>query len=228
MAATRLKLEHIGEPLAVALLTLAHEQGSTERVLCRSPQNGGDLSLGELLRRESSGCPISFKDSVPVHPVEHNAARYCLDGQSQIDCLVVYGTRGTAIEVKLGVNRMSRDTFQQRFLSPCSISKHRPPRLKGNMIALLDRRLDCLSADSIPVIADLDGNRLALSQTWLLLIRRKVWLKWGSGTNCPSFGRNTFIVLLEELVESVGGPTVFDGIVSGIIGDGFARAWGLV
>jgi hypothetical protein len=225
MARTHLKPEHFGEALVAALLRQIAERDTFAELHCYSTQDRQPVRMTELLARMGIGRQAAFHDNVELDPVTVGETRAGFDKLSQIDCLVEDGQHGIAVEIKLGLTRMGVADFEDRFFDDCGWSRHVPPQIKGNMIAILDGRFSQRELAGVHLSARIGNRAVPLSREWLLLLRGTIWQKWAKRS--PSFNRPCHVILFEEFVPAVGGPEEFDGIVRELIGNEFAAAWGL-
>jgi hypothetical protein len=223
-ASTRLRLDHLGEPLVAELLQEISHANGLERLQCRNVMSGEIQSVKALLASMNCNAPISFCENVPLAPISYQNEPYSFDGLSQIDVLAAGDACGLGIEVKLGTTRMSPSEFERRFLRPCVFSNHVPPRINGSMIAILDGRFPQNSLEGLPLSASLeDGTKLTLASSWVLVLRRQVFQSWG--TKSPEFNRACWVLVFEDFVAAVGGAAEFDRVAHRIVGDRFAEAW---
>ena len=135
MAATPLRLHHIGEPLVATLLRRLASQGRLDQLECWAP-GGRKFPFSVFCEKNGFSGELAFIDNVPVLNVELDATTYGIDGESQIDCLATDGTNGFGIEIKMGTTRMGTLEFTRRFMKSCKPShpNDETPRLAGNMI----------------------------------------------------------------------------------------------
>jgi hypothetical protein len=117
---------------------------------------------------------------------------------------------------------MTGRTFEKRFLSDCRIT-HGAARLSGSVPALLDGRHGPLAASPLELLANTGGTSISLSTIWLLVIRAAVWRQWQR--HDPPQLRNAHVLMVEDLLPSIGGRQVFDQLVEDLVGSGFADAW---
>ena len=125
MPDTCLRLEHVGEPLIVALLTQIQKIGKLRELRCGKPATEMTTTLEKLIVAISGEAPISFYRDVPLQPLKFAGGEHRFDGMSRVDCLAARGSAGLAIEVKLGTARMACGEFGRRFLRQCSRSAQR-------------------------------------------------------------------------------------------------------
>ena len=216
-----LKLHHIAEHLLCALLADLATRGT----------------LGELACVRHDGCTVAsvtgsagvgpFQTFVPnakLKPVEIEGSEYLFDGAHEVDILCVSSTaQAFPLEAKLGVARLSASKFSQRFLSPPEFSRHDPPRIKGSMLAILDREpTSRLGRSRLHGAVD---SAPQLSQPWGLVIREDTWRHWQANGE-PSLRPNAHVFLMDRLVSAFGAPTDFDALVVRVIGASFFDAWG--
>jgi hypothetical protein len=225
MPSTILRPEHVGEPLVSALLTHIEGSNSSQQLTCYPCVGGQPISLDGFFKNRGLSRPITFDHNIRINPPMFNGLAHSLDGAQKLDCFVTDGTNGLAIEVKLGAERMAKATFESRFLTDCDRSGHKDARLKGNIIAVLDGRYASLSTSSVPLAAVGKIAMVPLATEWLLVLRRVVWRGWT--TNGKPSLKHATIVVFEDLVPLVGGPSEFNQIVLNLLGKEFAQAWDL-
>lgn len=224
---THLKPEHFGEPLVAALLQRIVNEAKLQEVPCYSAVDRLETTLATALTRLNFGNALQVGCNAGLSPICIDGNSYPFDGFSQIDCLLTDSEKAVAIEVKLGTTRMAGAEFRNRFLTPCKWSKHIPPRITGNMIAILDGRFENSELSKFALsTAVASGLPLPVLQSWILLLRTEVWNKWAS--NPPRFNRPCSVLLFEDLVPAVGGAKEFDAIITKLVGGDFANSWGLV
>lgn len=228
-----LRLHHIGEPLVASIMTALIADDKSSKITCRS---FGDhtVSLRDLLKSHDFADELHVEDHVSIQNIRINNSDYGVDGESRIDCLIADATKGMGMEIKLGTTRMTTGTFQKRFLRPCKKDTHEPPRVSGNMIAILDKNFDSFDShlemqadENIDISASFQGECLPLSDTWLLMVRQKVWENWKFGKTGPVI-RACHVVIFEEIVKLLGDGTRFNQIVNDLIGNDFAKDWELI
>lgn len=226
MVQTRLRPEHFGEPLIREILHRIAEKNMLGIVPCYSLTNKQPSTLVETMQALGLLSTVRFHENVSLAPIECSEGTFKFDGFSRIDCLIEDGQRAIGIEVKLGTQRLSASDIQSRFLKDCSWSKHIPPKIKGNMIAILDGRFCQPELASVSLKAEVAAdNVVPLLKTWFLLLRRQVWRRLQ--VNPPSIQRTCHVLILEDLVPMIGGPIGFDEIVRHLVGDEFAISWKL-
>ncbi|WP_291177463.1 hypothetical protein [Gimesia sp.] len=233
MKSSPLCLHHIGEPLVASIMRDLLANGKYSEITCRG---FGDqtVSLRNLLKSHDFADELNVEDHVSIQRIRINNSDYGVDGESRIDCLLADKTKGMGMEIKLGTTRMTTGAFQKRFLMPCKKDKHEPPRVSGSMIAILDKRFDSFDShlemqekDKVDISASYEGKSLPMSDTWLLMVRQKVWEKWKFGKTGPVI-RACHVLIFEEIVKLLGGGTRFNQIVSDLIGNDFAEDWKLI
>lgn len=145
------------------------------------------------------------------------------DGASRIDVLVrVQPGVATAFELKLGKTRLTKTRVDKEWLACCDTS-HNDRRWKGKMMAILDRRFGRLVDEDLAV--ELNGERLTLTATWVVVARRATLSAWE--TACPAFSENVKRLAFEEVVEGFGGRKPFNALVAETLAFDFYRDWAL-
>ena len=131
---------------------------------------------------------------------------------------------GIAIEAKLGTDRLAAGEFKKRFLSTVQVTGHKPSRIKGSMVAILNhRQIEALGA--LPLRAESEVGA-EIARDWLLTVRGRVWKAWQARSS-PALDNACHVVVFEDLVSRFGSPSAFDALVQSLVGDGFFAEWGL-
>jgi hypothetical protein len=206
-----IELSHIGESLIAEMLSRLSAQGQLQQVCCAV--TGIDLTydLGA-----ASGSFFPNQASVQIH--SHGQTFFC-DGAQKIDVLCVGEEGAIGIEAKLGETRMSLSEFPKRFCKSCEISGHIDPRIKGNMVAVLD---GSLPFEDRRILATLGNRSWPLPMHWWLVIRERVWTSWMRSVPLR-FAR---ILVFEQLARlSCRTATEFNDLVLQVIGKDFAEPW---
>lgn len=205
-----IELSHVGELLVTRMLTALAQRGELDRVVCASTGVSLAADLGEA--------PSEFIADRARLRVSGGGELYACDGAQTVDVLAAAGDTAVALELKLGVTRMTYSAFRSRFCAPCGISGHKDLRLKGSMVAVLDRLLP-FEAEHILVV---DGARTwHLSKHWWLVVREQVWRSWAGR---PPVESARFLIL-DHLARQFGGQVEFDRLVAEIVADNHATRW---
>lgn len=222
LIAVPLELFHIGEELIAEILTELAERTDLGNVQCELT---GRSFAEEWDKAGVIEAPKFYADEASVH-VDTDAGTYDCDGEQSVDVLCVAGGKAVAIEAKLGTSRVTPSEFQKRFCVPCEVSRHADRRLRGNMIAVLQRSF----ADACPrpgeVSCRINGHCTTLSTTWWLFLGRSVITQWRKTNQAAFLGPDARVADFDKLVQRYGFNR-FDALVGRIIGDGFCRRWGL-
>ena len=173
---------------------------------------------------ELSGHPLKFDPpslsqkrsvftEVPLAPLNGRA----FDGASRIDVLLrLDESRGLACEVKLGSHRLSKGRVDTEWLRPCEAS-HEDRRVRGNMMAILDRKFGSLADEGAPLRAQpKDSPSLELDRRWVIVCKREVVDKW-AGPHAPAFSEYVRLVAFEDLVAAFGGKSQFNELVAELL-----------
>jgi len=203
-------LSHLGEPLVAAMLRALASRQQLERVVCAASRVSlaEDLPAGELAF-------IPDKALLRVHSAQ---GIYACDGSQTVDVLAAAGERAVALELKLGLTRMTFRAFRDRFCDPCCISAHEHPSLNGSMVAVLDRLLP-FDEDRIEAF---DGDiSWTLTSHWWLVVRRQVWQGWRNKIPVES----ARILDFDSLASIYGRQDDFDRLVRETVGADFAQRW---
>jgi len=198
-----IQLSHLGEDLISELL--ARSDKSRKLVCSKIFEDVGTFVLVPELRLNSCGS-LYF------------------DGAHKIDISVLDTDNHICypIEAKLGLDRLSKNEFNKRFLGRCETS-HGNSRVKGNMISVLERKLpnECLASD---LSVSFEGQSYALTKRWGLICRKVVlnnWLLKGK----PELSTNCNVISFESLVSSYGGEKEFNRLVADIVSFNFYEKW---
>ena len=217
--ATEIQLHHIGEVVLAGLLRRLSSRHNLD-LPCKLHDGRG---LAASIDRQQLAQPLSFEANVPLAPFEINGEAVRFDGAHGVDVLCrSQMSVGLAFEAKLGLNRLTHAEFTRRFLNLPSFTRHRPPRIKGSMIAILNYR--ALREDvELPLRTHGDSG-VELAKDWFLVIRREVGNQWRQP---PALGRNAHVLVFEEIVERFGDGRAFDSEVHRLVGNDFHRCWEL-
>jgi len=118
-----------------------------------------------------------------------------------------------AIEAKLGLDRLSKNEFNKRFISDCGTS-HAGTRVKGSMISILDGLLPKQCTEKLSITYS--SKTYQLQTSWILICREKVIKNWNEN-GYPDLSRSCKIVCFEKLVELYGGKEPFNKLVSELL-----------
>lgn len=146
------------------------------------------------------------------------------DGAHKIDIAIIDDETGTCIpiEAKLGLDRLTKNEFEKRFLSGCGTS-HKNTRITGSMISILERSLPDTCKHS-PLTVTTKNREYVLSKNWILLCRKKVLEKWEkNGT--PNLSKNCKVVAFEDLVKTFGTRDKFNSIISEMLKQDYYENW---
>lgn len=214
---THLKPYHIGELIVCAIFARIADRLGNFRPM------KAEQTLGESMATAGLAAPYSFSPDAPAVRVEELAGNvWALDGMHRVDVLAT-GTSGVgvAFELKLGLDRLTPAEIGKRFQKACSRSKHKPPRLNGSMIAVLERRFPFehkrVTCGTSPAVE--------LARDWWLIVRDEVWRH--SGQQLGDQLKKGKVLILEDLVDFFGNEQAFDSLVQELVGSGFYREWNL-
>jgi hypothetical protein len=153
-------------------------------------------------------------------------ADFKFDGMHKVDVGFFNDNKCFAIEAKLGLDRLTACEFKKRFLNPYERSGHTNPKIKGSMIAILERnycgKLNVKCSDKIIM----DMNSMELEQEWILVVRRKVRDSWKSNGQ-PSLSDKCNILAFEDIVSQYGTQEDFDELVQKFVVFNYYSKWGL-
>lgn len=198
-----IELSHIGEVLLSKIL----EGSFVARELCF--KNGLELSN-----------EIDFVPEIRLN----KCGQLIFDGVHKVDVSVLDRVRGVCvpIEAKLGLDRLSKNEFERRFLNDCETS-HNNTRVKGSMISVLERRLPprCFGSD---LSVTYNGQEFKLTNEWILICRQAVIDRWRMNGR-PNFSFNCRVVSFEELARNYGDAVKFNELVSSLLVKDFYAEW---
>jgi hypothetical protein len=145
------------------------------------------------------------------------------DGVHKVDVSALSSESYTciAIEVKLGLDRLSKNEFNKRFISNCGTS-HLETRVKGSMISILEGRLPEQCTGNLSVTYSFKAYELR--ESWVLICREKVIKNWDE-RGYPNLSKNCKIVCFESLVELYGGKERFNLLVSDLLDHDYYNEW---
>ena len=146
------------------------------------------------------------------------------DGAHKVDIAILDKDALSCIpcEAKLGNDRLGKTEFENRFLGSCQTS-HNDTRIKGSMIAILERKLpiQCLNS---PVLVTHEGRNYQLTSPWILITRKTIlnsWAKYG----LPPLSPACIHIAFEAIVEALGGKTPFNALVSELVSFDYYDRW---
>jgi len=215
-----IELFHVGEVLTAEILSRLQARGILHQICAVSREEGEHrTSLADDFRTAGVELPAKFvADSASVI-ARFEGQSFSCDGAQTVDVLCAgRNDRSIAIEIKLGETRMATGDFRKRFCVSCEKSRHLDSRLRGSMVAVLDRALP------FPGEAELDAQfehrTWSIGKEWWLVVRRRVWRSWRS-----SPVRNGRVAIFEDLAKIYGSPQDFDELVAEVVGSDFANRW---
>jgi hypothetical protein len=135
------------------------------------------------------------------------------DGQHQIDvALWIRPKSALALELKLGKTGLGAKTFNKNFLSDCDKS-HKRTRIKGTMIAILERLSPHISAGrKVSVLLDRDTS-VTLAPKWGLVVQQSVLNSWARRGR-PALSGNVLTISIKHLVNACYGREGFNKLVT--------------
>jgi hypothetical protein len=213
------ELTHLGEPLVAGMLNALAADGRLGDVRCADT----GVSLGDDLG--ANGVEL-IGDRAALR-IEGADRTYSGDGMQRVDVLAATASNAVALELKLGLKRMSIEAFRERFCGTCGLSSHRESRITGSMVAVLDGLLPFTASRVFAV----DGSKTwPLAKNWWLVLRQSVWDRWQSEmsemkSEIESPVRNARILAFDKLASLYGTQDEFDRFVLATVGSDFARRW---
>ena len=193
-----IQLSHIGEVLISRMI----ESSSQVRNEVLGHNKGFEFS--PEIRLNKCG-PLIFDG---VHKVDVSAL------SSELNACI-------AIEAKLGLDRLSKNEFNKRFISDCGTS-HEGTRVKGSMISILEGRLPEQCTEKLSVTYS--SKAYQLQDSWVLICREKVIKNWNEN-GYPDLSKNCKIVCFENLVELYGSKEPFNKLMSELLDQDYYSEW---
>lgn len=146
------------------------------------------------------------------------------DGTHKVDISALNNSskKCVAIEAKLGLDRLSKNEFNKRFIAECGMS-HNASRVTGSMISILDGLLPKnIANESISVTHD--KKYYEIKDSWVLIAREAVIQNW-ERNGSPNLSNRCKIVSLERVINTYGGKQTFNSLVSRLLTTDFYRTW---
>jgi len=192
----------------------------------------GEILLSSLISESADVKKILFDDafiqnnSIKVIPeIRLDACGSLIfDGVHKIDVSVLDLNNSICypIEAKLGLDRLSKNEFEKRFIADCGTS-HKAARVKGSMISILERRLpvQCKGHD---LTVTYNGQKFIVSDNWSLVCRQPVINKW-SLTGKPALSGKCSIISFESLVRAYGSNNDFNNLMKRLLEKDYYAEW---
>jgi hypothetical protein len=212
---TMLALHHVGEVVVSGLLDGLAQRELLRAVPCKLHP---DCSFMSVLTDSAIKPPYLFAHNVPLAPVGLGGKVVQFDGAHGVDVLCHDGRHGLAVEAKLGLDRLTRRAFTDRFLGGVTLSEHKTQRFVGSMTAILNAR----AIDGMPLTLRTQEPSVELTRPCFLVVRAKTWSSWGSDP--PTFS-NAHVATFEDIAGAYGDASAFDALVRAHVGGGFHSAW---
>ena len=212
---TKLALHHVGEGVLAGLLDGLAKSNRLEAVRCVVHD---ECSLASVLGDSKVRPPYSFSVNAQLASTSVNGRKTAFDGEHCVDVMCSSGPRGFAIEAKLGMSGLTSGVFKDRFLGAPGWSNHKPPRVTGGMVALLNHR----SIAGTAVKLTTSSPPVVLVPAWALAIRAETWKSWSRRR--PQLS-NAHVLVFEEIAAAFGDGDAFDRLVLERVGSGFHKAW---
>jgi hypothetical protein len=132
-----------------------------------------------------------------------------------------------ALEAKLGLDRLAPAEFKRRFLTPVAVTGHKPQRVKGSMVAILNHRFP-ETIGALPLRTS-QQPPVEIARPWFLVLRKAVWQRqWISGNRTPhELGPWAHVAIFEDIVLQHGDAASFDQLVNRLVGNNFFAVWDL-
>jgi len=192
----------------------------------------GEILLSSLIAKSADVKKMLFddaviqNDSIKVIPeIRLDACGSLIfDGVHKIDVSVLDLNKGICypIEAKLGLDRLSKNEFEKRFIADCGTS-HQAARVKGSMVSILERRLpvQCKGHD---LTVTYNGQKFIVSDNWSLVCRQPVINKW-SLTGKPALSEKCSITSFESLVRAYGSNNDFNNLMKRLLEKDYYAEW---
>ena len=204
-----LQLFHIGELLIAEMFNQSEAvRAHFQSILIQSKTIRIAEAVTELCLRPCNGLRFDGAHRIDVALLTHD-----VDAHERV-CI--------PIEAKLGTARLTTSVFNERFLKQCVIDQHADPRISGNMIAVLERKLpvQCLQS---PIETIHRGIVYLLTEGWVLVVRRRLANEWRVN-GMPALSKSCTLVAIEDLV-SVFGEGNFDDLVRRVLNFEYYKEW---
>ena len=148
------------------------------------------------------------------------------DGQHQVDvALWVRPKCAVALELKLGITRLSGNTFNERFVKTCGIG-HGGTRVTGSMIAILERRLGPFLGKSDLYVNLENETSVKLAPKWGLIVQQSVLDSWAKGV-APDLSENALVTSIQKLVNNYGRKREFNQLTQELLVFDYFDQWRL-
>lgn len=201
------QLTHIGEQVIAAMFN----QSEAVRRTLLSKVAEIDISL-------------SFQ-AMPEVPLK-NYGKYRFDGAHAIDIAVLFPDvdcgKCLGIEAKLGMERLTSNAFDGRFLKQCGTS-HNGTRITGSMIAILEGKLppECTGET---VFVEHNKKRYSLLNKWVLIVRQRILDGWNRNGK-PDLTDRCIPISFESIVKSYGDQNAFNKLVHELVDGDYYQEW---
>lgn len=212
-----IELSHIGEDLIAEMLRSLAKRQELSRVVCAV----SGRSLADDILEAGLGEVLGFRADDAFLAVHNGALAYSCDGEQKVDVLCTGGDRAIAFEAKLGETCMASSVFRKRFCVRCEKSNHSDSRLRGSMVAVLERSLPFDGESNL--VARVEDAQWTLAQPWWLVVRQSVLDKWRRANDIPVASAR--ILVFDSLAETYGSRRQFDELVQRVVGSDFAGRW---
>lgn len=213
-----IELSHIGEDLIAEMLRSIAARNQLSQVACA--RSGVTLDQDIQSANLQGGYTFTAEDASVV--VMHAAGKCSCDGEQKVDVLCAGAGNAIAIEAKLGEARMSANEFKKRFCQDCEQSSHSDSRLRGSMIAVLERNLPFQG--NVALIAERNQTQYTVAKNWWLVLRKAVLEKWQKANDFP-VSESARILTFDALAKAYGSRQQFDQMVQRVVGADFAGRW---
>ena len=179
-------------------------------------------SLADDVRESNLREPLAFRADDTMLVIHNGDIAYACDGEQTVDVLCTGGEHAIAFEAKLGETRMGAREFKSRFCIGCEKSKHSDSRLRGSMVAVLERSLPF---EGSRLVAHMDDSQWNVAKNWWLVVRQSVLDRWRNSNDIPVASAR--ILVFDSLAAIYGSRQQFDQLVQRMVGADFAGRWGI-
>ena len=198
-----IELSHVGEILIAEILTRS-------------------LAARQFLR--SAGFPLGDNLAITPEVRPNSCGSLVFDGTHRIDIAIIDLDTNICFpfEAKLGLDRLGKNEFGKRFLNNCGTS-HNETRVRGSMIAILERLLPAECAGS-QLTVDHQSLAYPVSTKWGLICRAQVIENWELNSP-PALSKNCVPICFEDLAATYGTAEEFNELVTTLLSQDYYDNW---
>ncbi len=168
----------------------------------------GEFILKEMIEKEPDFLLKKFnikKEDIKIHhQIELYHKDFIFDSMAKIDLgIEVNDSIIYPIEVKLGHTGLHKSNINEKLEKKLSFSNHKDMRVKGNMLAILNRNFDNkLKIPNNILHATINNNRYKISEKWIIIAFEHIISNWEK--NKPDFNDKVIFIKFESLVNNFG------------------------